>query len=162
MAKLMKQIDHGARVWLARTATKQYWRVAVWYELDDLVQDGLMCWQIVACKYKRANRRHLMSLFQITYINHIHKLANKRTACAPELAMEELPEQFCPDGEMNQLVNEAPAALRQCLRTLLNQPELLARAMSDGQRRKTTTEWLRDITGVDVDAEQLREYLQHG
>lgn len=75
-----REMDEGAWRWLKSTAYKNYWRVVSWYDLDDLVQDGVYCYYRVVKKYPHVNeRRHLMALFQRTYLGHIHDLANSRT-----------------------------------------------------------------------------------
>lgn len=75
------QMDEGARLWLFKTAHKNYWRVAPYYELDDLIQDGFVSYYKTVARYKRRvkNRSHMMRLFQMSYVNHIHDLAKLRT-----------------------------------------------------------------------------------
>jgi len=124
-----------------------------------------MCWCIVATRYRRANRKHLMALFKTTFHNHINRLANKRTATVTEVALEELPDlQFCPDAEMAQCLAEAPQPLRRCLQEMLAHPERTDRPI---RRRKygkeTTTEWILGMAGIRSDsdvAEQLKEFLR--
>ena len=36
--------DAGVRGWIVKTAYKHYWRVSSYYEFDDLVQDGYLCY----------------------------------------------------------------------------------------------------------------------
>lgn len=80
-------LDEGLRRWIYRTARQNHWRVASWYELDDLIQDGFMCYQKCAVKYARllrkrkpqkSDRRNFMALVKVSYERHIHDLANKR------------------------------------------------------------------------------------
>jgi hypothetical protein len=75
----MLPMDDGARIWLLREVRRQYWRVATWYEIDDLVQDGLLHYHRVATKYAHVkDRPHIMRLFQITFINHVHDLSKRK------------------------------------------------------------------------------------
>lgn len=80
-------LDAGMRGWIVRKASKEYWRVAHWYELSDLIQDGYLCY----AKCKQAypvlmstaqptpeQRRHVMSLVQRAFCNHITDLAKSR------------------------------------------------------------------------------------
>lgn len=85
-------MDAGARGWLVKTAVKNYWRVQSRYELDDLIQDGFLCWAKVRARYPKVkDRPHVMRLFQVTYINHIHSLAK----CVTRKR-----EQLVPTGDM--------------------------------------------------------------
>ena len=74
-------MDGPARGWMVAYARKNFWRVASWYELPDLVQDGYMVYYRIADHYrgKIKSRSHIMSLFQISFMNHIHNLAKKKT-----------------------------------------------------------------------------------
>jgi hypothetical protein len=80
--------------WIKSHARKHYWRVAGWYELDDLIQDGLVC----ACKClerygtptpKRPGRinrprlneldePHYMALVQTAFYRHIGDLVRSK------------------------------------------------------------------------------------
>lgn len=69
----MYHLDQGASGWLHKTANRNYWKVRhVYDELDDLTQDGYLCWYICANKYEAVtDYGHLMRLFQTTFSNHI-------------------------------------------------------------------------------------------
>jgi hypothetical protein len=82
----MITMDAGARRWTVKTARENYWRVFRWYDLDDLIQDGAMHFCRIARKYPEiTNRAHLMSLYQRTYVNHIHDLSKRRTRAPEEI-----------------------------------------------------------------------------
>lgn len=88
----MTAMDAGARAWLLKTAKLNFWRVDDWYEFDDLVQDGFVCWSRVIHKYETRtgrvrSRRHLMGLFKRTYSNHIHDLSKGRTRQPEEVGV---------------------------------------------------------------------------
>lgn len=158
-------MDVGARRWLAKTARKNYWRVEHWMSVDDLISDGVLCWQIICAKYPKVREpAHLMRLFQRTYINHLNKIANKRTAQVPEVAVDELPtDAICHDSgrEFSQLITEAPHPLRQVLQLIAADPALLsvqARRYING-RRQTTNEWLCGFVGLDPRRYDLRGQL---
>jgi hypothetical protein len=72
--------DEGARRWMIKYARKNYWRVNSLCELRDLIQDGWLCYMVCLRRYPDAkNISHLMRLFQVTYINHIHDLSKHQS-----------------------------------------------------------------------------------
>lgn len=86
-------MDQGARHWLLRTAKLNLWRVATFYDLADLIQDGCLIWYKVVNHYEvKPNRQrlrpHLMALFKRSYMNHLHDLANERTALEEALVSD--------------------------------------------------------------------------
>ena len=84
-------LDEGAVAWTYKIARKNMWRVCSWYDLDDLVQDGYLHFFRVARKYDNVRSpAHIMSLFKVTYTNHIHDLSKKRTKELPELLVCDL------------------------------------------------------------------------
>lgn len=88
---LPRRMNESQRRWLVKVARSQFWRVAPWYELDDLIQDGFLCYAKVLRKYPRIhNPAHLGKLFQVTYQNHIHTLANRRRHSITELHLDDL------------------------------------------------------------------------
>jgi hypothetical protein len=159
------EFDIGARRWLAKTAKKNLWRVATWYGLDDLISDGLVCWQVVLRKYPKVReRRHLMALFQRTYINHLHALANKRSAQAEEVHCEQMPEQAYvnSDIDMLHLVYSAPETVRKFLIAVIRQPNVLnnPRRHRLHGRPQTLNEFLCAIAKVDPEEHNLDARLQ--
>lgn len=165
-----REMDQPAKRWVVRTAHRNAWRVLSWYDLDDLIADGALCWQIVCTKYpKITERRHLMALFQRTYTNHIHKLANKRTRQSVETTTDDLPDvEMCPesdDTDLRRFAGEQDGATRLLLLTLIDHPELLLRPHRRrlGGRRETTNQFLCSLIKVDPKefnmAERLHELL---
>jgi len=80
-------LDEGMKRWIYATARQNHWRVARWYDLEDLIQDGFLAYQKCYVKYARLvrkrkptkeDRRNFMALVQTTYLNYIHDLAKKR------------------------------------------------------------------------------------
>lgn len=129
----MTGMDGSARAWLVVVAKDHYWRVAHWYEFDDLLQDGYMCWYRVVEKYETEtgrvrSRPHLMRLFKITFLNHIHFLSKQRTVNSIEKLAGDLTDN--PDpwatlafprdvNEYEHMIVEAPKLLQPLLRVLL-------------------------------------------
>lgn len=74
------KMDDGARRWLLNTARRHYWRVCNWYDLDDLIQDGITHYYLILARYPKVkDRPHIMSLFQLTFNNHINDLSRHRS-----------------------------------------------------------------------------------
>ena len=142
-------LDKGMRGWLVTMARKNYWRVAAWMDLDDLIAEGFLAYAICRAKYddRVANKRHFMALVQITFINQITDLANDRTA-QPEIAASQLGNPDDPEGdpfeswlggmdgdqELCALLSTAPIEIRRLLQ-LAGSPEW-ADIMSKPLRRR--------------------------
>lgn len=74
-------LDVGGTKWLHNYARKNYWKVKhIYDDVEDLVQDGHMCWGIVVNKYTNVGDLtkdgRLMSLFKMTFVNHIRWIAS--------------------------------------------------------------------------------------
>jgi hypothetical protein len=154
------RMDAGARRWLRKTAMKNYWRVALWISLDDLIQDGELCWMTARRRYSEANPAQLMALFKTIYTNHLHDLANDHTLQSLEIPFtsisdtknldELLDGEPCPYAELLRLVTEAPGRVNHLLGKLLADPTPLRAAYRrDGYVRETTNERLCALTGLD-------------
>lgn len=78
---LATALDRGLELWLFKTARKNFWRVASYYEIEDLIADGYMVYAECRERYKDrvTERRHFAALFRTCFINHITDLANKRS-----------------------------------------------------------------------------------
>lgn len=59
------------------TARRHMWKMNHYYDLEDLIQDGFLCWYKVCDKYADDvdRSKHLMALFKTTFLNHIHRVA---------------------------------------------------------------------------------------
>lgn len=159
--------DTFARVWIAKTAKKNWWRVMSWYDLDDLIMDGMLCWQIVCTKYPHiTERRHLMSLFQRTYTNHIHKLSIKRTIQSIEEATDDVPDMALSpesdDSDLRRLAAEQTGEIHRLLIALIDKPELLMHPHRRhlGGRRESTNEYLCSLIGIDPRVYDLDKELR--
>lgn len=151
------KMDTGAKNWLRKTALKNYWRVALWISLDDLLQDGEVCWMVARHRYTEATTTQLMALFKTIYTNHLHDLANSHTrqteipfAALSDSNLETIDEESCPFAELLRLVTEAPSRVSHLLGNLLQDPTPLRAAYRrDGFVRETTNERLCALTGLD-------------
>lgn len=81
-------LDEGLRLWIMATAHQNHWRAPAWMSVNDLIQDGFMCYEKCVKRYERLtrnlnprkhHRRNFMALVKITFTNHIHDLSSTRT-----------------------------------------------------------------------------------
>ena len=79
-------LDAGMRGFIKNNARKEFWRVASWYEFEDLVQDGYLCYYKCRSKYRdltvknhpsKGDRKHMMALVRTTFSRHVHDLSKK-------------------------------------------------------------------------------------
>jgi hypothetical protein len=79
-------LDRSMCGWIVNTARAQHWRVASWYNLQDLEQDGYLCYCKCWNHYRhlfdvpnptKGQRRHFMALVKTAYCNHIATLSTK-------------------------------------------------------------------------------------
>lgn len=180
-------MDDGAKGWLFRTARKNFWRVADWYDIDDLIQDGYMCYYRVLDRYQDVHDKpHVMRLFQVTYINHIHDLSKKKTKQldVPLSATLHLHahlnshdrdysheyDKVCADAGMIEVPPSCPVSgiLGKLLAALNSEDEIIKlqspfRVRLDGTR-ETLNDRLCALIGIDPDnahlASMLRSYLE--
>jgi hypothetical protein len=147
----MTEMDRGTRLWLLKTARKHFWRVVTpSYEMDDLIQDGFVCYERVIAMYERRDyvsprgnvtkgsprvrkRSHIMRLFQVSFVNHINELSKRRTVNAIEvLAADLVPitvesewDAFVTDDsdlmQLERLIAEAPRMLQPVLREIISE-----------------------------------------
>lgn len=179
----MTEMDRGARAWLVTVAADHYWRVAAWYEFDDLIQDGYMCWYRVVAKYESAPDRvrslpHLMRLFKITFLNHIHTLSKNKTVASIEVKADDVVREPTWDvwskiapprniDDLALLIADAPAILQPVLAMLYCGiiPSVLratCRVRDDGSRQTLNDKLCRAI-GADPDTDlvtELRSFLR--
>ena len=169
--------DAGARGWIVRTAHSNYHRVAGWYELEDLIQDGALIFMKCRKRYIEEhpgsveNQRHFMGKFQRAFSNHITDLAWKRTrqneVPMPEVVSEE-------DGGIIEvdIITEPEAAtlavmLRQAPVQIKRVLELFATEVGlkrlrkhrkhtlESSRKETMNDRLCFMTGLDPDIYDL-------
>lgn len=151
------------RGWIVNKAKRDYWRVAGWYDLDDLIQDGYMCYARCHAKYPSdLSRRHFMALVQVSFVNHIHNLAKKKSLCQEQVLSEiahdgdERPESTADrllgvepeEATLGTILSQLPEGLRQLVLKLLdggsNTPYL-----RQGRRWETNNEFYCRLAGLD-------------
>jgi hypothetical protein len=152
---------------LYNVAKQHYWRVAGWYEFDDLIQDGFLHYSRIVAKYPNVTEpKQLMRLFQRTFTNHIHDLAKRRTRyelevneCDLGLRISELTtRQTLPD--VSETIATLPPVLRRLLDVMQNDPRTKSPFRLRGTHRETTNEFLCRLVGVDPNEYNLLESLR--
>lgn len=172
-------MDKGVEGWIYKTANKHYWRVASWYDFDDLVQDGFLCYFRTCARYTQTidgqrrigvatETKHIMRLFQTSFTNHIHDLARAKTR-QPDMAVEQLPDTMTEAEGYERLIAEAPPLIARVISDLVNGDAARLRSpfrrRADGTR-ETLNERLCRIIGIPVSEAprlhtELRSYLSH-
>lgn len=155
------KIDNGVRGWIVKTARKEYWRVAAFYDLADLIQDGYLhyCRVVTIYEVQRnrvRSRARLMGLFKIAYVNHIHDLAKQRTRLLAEVKLDDLPPLTVARfhyGATQELLAGAPPLVRLSIAAL--QDDRVALFMSQPyvrtpSHRETMNERLCHVLGLDA------------
>lgn len=158
--KRKHRLDKGIKGWIVNTAKKNYWRVPAWYELDDLIQEGYICY--CNCNLKYGNdltASHFMALVKVSYIRHIHDLANSRTRNSAELMVSIDSPIFSraepEDATFFTLLRQLPSELQELLSILLNDAKDIP-MLRDGRERETTNAYLCRLIGIDPEHVNLQ------
>jgi hypothetical protein len=115
----VQAMDQKTKSWLLGTCSKHYWRVAAYYDLDDLIQEGMLVYHRTEVRYneegrhaeQKRNKSHsyMVSTFKRSFINHIHDLANKRSRQPLELQIIDQPVPDDDVGRRNWLDYHGPS-----------------------------------------------------
>ena len=129
-------LDAGMRGFIVNKARKEFWRVNAWYDFDDLVQDGYLCYAKCRARYRNTvtDKPHFMALVQTAFHNHIMTLAGKHRLAKKESALSSLTSEtrdeaavlhsspFASTSEMaslSLLISQAPAEFKQLIQLLV-------------------------------------------
>lgn len=168
-------LDAGMRGFIVNTARRNFWKIASWYDLDDLIQDGMVCYYRCYRRYRfltvrrhpsQNDKRHFQSLVGRAFENHIISLAWKRSRL-PEVTAASITgledetssvwENLCPpqdeEATLSILLRQAPKEIKMLL-------DLLVNDAADGfwrvpgrkwvqRRRETTNEHFCRRLGLD-------------
>lgn len=178
--KLDRYFDEGLRGWVVNTAKRNYWRVAAWHELEDLIQEGMLAYAICSVRYASTveNKSHFMALVKTAYLHRIADLANARTRTMEialsqivaegkdDEALELLSGVTFPEAEMVACLLSAPREVRAYL-AAISDPDVAKRLRSPYRKRldgtrETTKERMSRVIGMDMTGlrESLREQLE--
>jgi hypothetical protein len=169
-------MDQGLHSWIIKTAKKHYWRVASWMDMDDLIQDGFLCYARTRARYPKlvepplrpGQRAKFMSMFKRIYLNELHDKANDRTrgvsevglldvrrsdsVTPDELYLEALLGEQPEEGTLAVLIAQAPPEVRDFLaglETEEGQRAFRARARRRSTHKQTLNERFCYIAGCD-------------
>jgi len=182
-------LDEGARGYIVNTAKREFWKMAEWYELDDLIADGYLCYYRCRTRYLPRIQKHeptlagqkkwLMALVKRAFFNHISTLASKRMA-VHERAVSQFPkfeaagtnaawDALLPsqpeEGTFMTLLASAPAELKQLIQLLVQDGADLLKF--DRKRakhfmvRETTNEFYARVLGVSEDTDIVGKLKAH-
>jgi DNA-directed RNA polymerase specialized sigma24 family protein len=181
-------MDRKTKQWVARTAAKHYWRVASYYDMDDLIQDAMLVYHRTLIRYNESGRHaaqertqtkaYMVNTFKRCYLNHIHDLANKTSrepsTCfledliPPASDGEYLANNILPKFQEQQTfatyLSRAPVKVREVLRLFASDDgcermRVPYRVRPDGAR-ETLNERLCRLAGFDPQRVDLVEHLQ--
>lgn len=147
------RLDKGIRGWITTTAKRNYWRVASWYDLEDLIQDGYVCYARCNQRYGHVrDQAHFMALVKTTYLHHITDLANSRTQISDTAVdtqvLHSLMPASPPEGEFSAMLHSLPKELKQLLTALVNDAKSVP-YLQQGRDRETNNEFLCRLIGAD-------------
>jgi DNA-directed RNA polymerase specialized sigma24 family protein len=171
-------LDQGMRGFIHKTAWKEFWRVANWYEVDDLVQDGYLSYYKCVKAYPQLivedptpdQRRHFMALVRTTFVNHITDLSNKSSRVPEQalsrysaddggLAWDEILPAQAEEGSVVTLLASAPAEIKQLVKLLAGDSKALLAFKRNKKGRKafreTTNEFYCRLLGFDPKYEDV-------
>lgn len=130
-------LDATMRGYLRNVARKELWKAPSWYSIDDLEQDGYICYYKCHARYtgltikrhpSKDDKRRFMKLVKVAFANHIIWLASTNHGEKPvsdvltpdqdpNILWNLLPAEL-PAGDLSVLLNNAPTELKALL-TLL-------------------------------------------
>lgn len=165
-------LDAGMRGFIVNTARQNFWRVASWYEFDDLVQDGYLCYYKCRRRYTEVtDRPHFMSLVKTAFTNHIMTLGTKHNAISEQAISQmgsedaegDLLERLGPatpeSTSLLVLLANAPAELQQLITALVGEgaEKLGFQRKKEFRRhiRETTNEYYCRLLGKDPETADL-------
>ena len=158
------RMDAGARRWLLSAAQQNLWRIASWYDFDDLVQDGMLLYYHVCERYPEAtDPRHIMRLFQRTFLNHCHNLSRKQRV-KMEVVDTDFVQHHCTAhdhfADLLLWLAEAPDEVRRLLQALIRDGWKMDGPYAPSGRRETTNERLCALVGADHNSVNLHRVLR--
>jgi len=140
------QLPYSVVGWIKNHAAKNYWRVAAHYDLEDLVQDGLMCAYKCKARYGVSgvdiDAPHFMALVKTSFHNHIGDLLRRRRvvddstkiadlSSAPGATEESILDRLITAdvsmAELAGVIRDLPAMLRRVVMVYVKHPDKIRR-----------------------------------
>lgn len=171
-------LDEGIRGWIINECRKQFWKVASWYEFEDLVQDAYLVYTKCLRRFRTKTddrelpleelRAVMMGYFQRAFFNHMTDLQQHPRSRCKEVAFGDFTQEQeneltsslesdfdLSDADMVSLLARAPAEIVDMLKKLLVdgvadliRPATIRLPLAPG-RRKT---WVvRETTSEHID-----------
>ena len=167
----MQFMDAGVRGWTFNTIKQNYWRVAHYYEFEDLVQDSFIVWKRIVDRYPDVtDAKHRMALYKTAFRNHIHDLSKKRTAyvsaCLLEadsdtpLAALREDADGSQDPNVGLLFAQLPGKLQTLLKRLCDERRRYPNRLRLDGTRETINERLCRLAGLDPASRNVQDAIQ--
>lgn len=161
-------LDDGMRNWIVAYAEKNLWRVPNWYQWEDLIQEGFLCYCKCCIRYKNIQQpKHFMALVQRSFINHVNNLARTKSRRLLEITEDPGSSLFLSNAEpehiqLTVLVNQMPAEIKHMLTVFVNGKAPRRKRYRNYRRRETNNQYLCKVAGLDPDAVSVRNIFdQH-
>lgn len=131
-------LEPSVQGYIVKVARKNFWKVASWYEFDDLVQDGYLCYAKCRARFRgnveptKEDRKTFMSYFQMAFSNHITDLQQDPRSRQQEVGFASLSDKQVEtfeswtesaadlgQGTLATLLAQAPAEILDILKQIL-------------------------------------------
>lgn len=130
-------LDQRMVGFIEKFARKNYWRVSSWIDLDDLIQDGMMCYAKCRRRYvddlgtlperpiTSDHRKMMMGAVMTAFARHVHGLASYRTEHDAECCLSDM---VSSDDDARDVVDNihAESGIESCVALLVNAPPEIA------------------------------------
>jgi hypothetical protein len=163
----LTNMDQGVRGYIINTAKRNFWRVAEYYEFEDLLQDGAVVWARIVARYPNVTEpKQRMGLFKVAFANHIHDLSKEKSKL--EFVREaELPapldflregEDIDADPDLVFILKELPPAIARVIVKMQDGQTFRRRIEEHG--RETSNERACRLAGLDPNKRNIRRAIQ--
>lgn len=172
--------DTNAERWLKHYAVRNFWRVAPWLELDDIMQLGYEAYYETRSRYPTATEpKHIQSLFQLVFRSRLEDVVRcyvKQVDEPDSEKVEESEASFDATGlpwtkssgllDIHALLIKAPEKVTKVVDLLVKEPGVLSKPYEkdDSGRRETLNDRLCVLLGLDPKSVDLvkmtRNYFQ--
>jgi hypothetical protein len=141
MDKADPYLDAGLRGWLVNAVHKHHWKVASWFDFDDLLQEGYLCFAKCRARFEPMHpefeahdedRRRFMAYFQMAFNNRITDLQQNPRSKLQEIGYAQLSDTQAEgieawtesaaelsDASLATLLANAPAEIADMLKQIL-------------------------------------------